>query len=126
MASSDHNSMDQNEFLSRIEDLTGQLDAAHIELQEAAGGMTQSCAVCNGKRRPGELVSGVCRPCRQIQQMQHHLAKLRIVTEMSVMMAGELSASTGESRHLILDHFERQAAARIDAADAAVRVSKAS
>ena len=70
MASSDHNSIDENEFLSRIEDLTRRLDAAHIELEETAGGMTQSCSVCNGKRRPGELANGVCRPCRQIQQMQ--------------------------------------------------------
>lgn len=122
MASSHNSSAGQDQVQSQVRELTMQLEAARAQL----AGTMQICSACGGERRPTELEGGMCGPCRRIRQMDHHLAKLRTVTEMSVLMAGRLAAVTGESRHVILDHFERQANIRITAADAAVTISRAS
>lgn len=47
--------------------------------------------------------------------------QIRTVTEMSLLMATELSYQTGQPRHVLLDHFRESAAGRIAAADADVR-----
>ena len=124
MASSHNSSAGQDHIQLQVRELTLQLEATRAQL--AASGTMQTCSACGGERRPLELVGGMCGPCRRIRQMDHHLAKLRTVTEMSVLMAGRLAAVTGEPRHVILDHFERQAAIRITAVDSAVTVSRAS
>ena len=124
MASSHNSSAGHDAIQLQVQELTLQLEAARAQLADASP--MQICSGCGGERRPTELAGGMCGPCRRIRQMDHHLAKLRTVTEMSVLMAGRLAAVTGESRHVILDHFERQAAIRISAADSAVTVSRAS
>jgi len=122
MQSSDNPSPGRDHVQSQVHELTMQLEAARAQL----AGPMQICQACGGERRPAELAGGVCAPCRRIHQMNHHLAKLRTVTEMTVLMAGRLAAVTGESRHVILDHFERQANIRIAAADSTATVSRAS
>ena len=126
MASPGHYSTSEDHLQSRIKELTGQLEAARAQFERAASGSMRVCSACNGERRPEELVGGVCKPCHQIHQMRHHLTKLRTVTEMTVMMAARLSEATGEPRHVVLDHFERQATVRIAAADAAVTATRIS
>lgn len=126
MASPGHDSTGEDQLQSRIKELTGQLRTARAQLESATSTSMRVCSACNGERRPEELVGGVCKPCHQIHQMRHHLAKLRVVTEMTVMMAGKLGEVTGEPRNVILDHFDRQATSRIAAADAAVRASRIS
>ena len=111
---------------SRLDDLSRQLDAARAQLEAAGAEAWDRCAHCHHERRPQELVAGLCRPCRQIRHMEPYLAKLRTVTEMTVLMAGELSEATGQARHAILDHFEHEAVTRIATADHAVRATRAS
>ena len=126
MASPNDSSADREPLQCRIDDLSRQLDAARVQLRVADAEPWIRCAACNAERRPQELFNGLCRPCRQIREMMPHLAKLRTVTEMTVLMAGEVSAVTGQSRHAILDRVERQAAAHIATADEVVTATRAS
>ena len=105
MRSSQNPPAGQDHVQLQVQELTMQLEAAHAQL--AGAGPMQICSACGGERRPTELVGGMCGPCCRIRQMDHHLAKLRTVTEMTVLMAARLAAVTGESRHVLLDHFER-------------------
>ena len=126
MASSSPSLTHQAGLQSRIDDLSRQLDAARAQLAGASAGTWVRCASCNAERRPEELFNDMCRPCRQIRDMTPHMVKLRTVTEMTLLMAGELSEVIGQSRYVILDRCERQAAARIAAADRAVQATRAS
>lgn len=119
-------SIDQDALLARVDALTGQLEVLQSQLDEAQLEPWGHCTTCRGELRQRELAGGMCRPCRHIRSMMADLARLRTATEMTLLMATELSDVTGRPRHAILDRVQRKAANRIAEADAAVTAARAS
>jgi hypothetical protein len=119
-------SVDQDVLLARIEALTCQLDAMRSQLDEVQVEPRGQCTTCRGELRQRELSGGMCRPCRHIRDMMADLARLRTTTEMTLLMATEISDVTGRPRHAILDRIQRKAVSRIADADATVAATRVS